>query len=116
MSTKLVDQLQVKLRYTDPATLMANARNIKVRRKTGLDGRSNFDSKLLCFSIPRQYVTLLSGQVKVYALGAWRTLTYNTEAMAFLYRGQYVSWQTADTITQLCAEHPHEYAAVEWVE
>ena len=102
MSTKLVDQLQVKLRYTDPATLMANTRNIKVARKTGLNGR--------------QYVTLLSGQVKVYALGAWRTLTYNTEAMAFLYRGQYVSWQTADTITQLCAEHPHEYAAVEWVE
>ena len=102
MSTKLVTQIQVKLHYTDPTTLMANARNIKVCRKTGLDGR--------------QYVTLLSGQVKVYALGAWRTLTYNTKAMAFLYRGQYVSWQTADTITQLCAEHPHKYAAVEWIE
>ena len=102
MSTELVDQLQAKLRYTDPATLMANTRNVKVRRKTGLNGH--------------QYVTLHSGQVKVYAAGAWRTLTYNTKAMAFLYRGQYVSWQTADTITQLCAEHPHKYAAVEWVE
>ena len=102
MSTQLVDQIRVKLHYTDPATLMANARNIKVTRKTGLNGR--------------QYVTLHSGQVKVYAAGAWRTLTYNTEAMTFLYRGQYVSWQTADTITQLCAEHPHKYAAVEWIE
>lgn len=102
MSTKLVDQIQVKLRYTDPATLMANVRNIKVCRKTGLNGR--------------QYVTLLSGQVKVYALGAWRTLAYDTKAMAFLYRGQYVSWQAVDIITQLCAEHPHDYAAVEWVE
>ena len=102
MTTKLVNQIQVELYYTVPAILMANTRNIKVRRKTGLDGR--------------QYVTLHSGQVKVYAAGAWRTLTYNTEAMAFLYLGQYVSWQTADTITQLCAEHPNDYAAVEWVE
>ena len=102
MSTKLVNQIQVKLLYTVPAILMANTRNIKVSRKTGLDGR--------------QYVTLHSGQVKVYAAGAWRTLTYNTKAMAFLYRGQYVSWQTAETITQLCAEHPHKYASVEWVE
>ena len=68
MSTKLVTQMQVKLHYIDPATLMANARNIKARRKTGLDGR--------------QYVTLLSAQVKVYALGAWRTLTYDTRTMA----------------------------------
>ena len=102
MSTKLVTLIQVKLHYTDPATLMANVRNIKVNRKTGLNGR--------------QYVTLISGQVKVYAAGAWRTLTYNTKAMAFLYRGQYVSWETANTITQLCAEHPNDYAAVEWVE
>ena len=102
MSTKLVNQIQVKLHYTVPAILMANARNIKARRKTGLDGR--------------QYVTLLSGQVKVYALGAWHTLTYDTQTMAFLYRGQYVSWQTGDTITRLCAEHPHDYASVEWVE
>ena len=102
MSTKLVDQIKVKLRYTDPTTLMANARNIKVKRKTGLDGR--------------QYVALLSGQIKVYAGGAWRTVTYDTRAMAFLYRGQYVGWLAADTITQLCAEHPHDYAAVEWVE
>ena len=102
MSTKLVTLIQVKLHYTVPAILMANTRNIKVSRKTSLDGR--------------QYVTLLSGQVKVYAAGAWRTLTYNTKAMAFLYRGQYVSWQTANTITQLCAEHPHKYAAVEWIE
>ena len=102
MSTKLVNQIQVKLHYTVPAILMANTRNIKVSRKTGLDGR--------------QYVTLLSGQVKVYAAGAWRTLTYNTKAMAFLYRGQYVSWETANTITQLCAEHPNDYASVEWIE
>ena len=102
MTTKLVTQMKLKLRYTHPETIMANARNIKVRRKTGLDGR--------------QYVTLLSGQVKVYAAGAWRTLTYNTKAMAFLYRGQYVSWETANTITQLCAEHPNDYAAVEWIE
>ena len=102
MSTKLVDQIQVKLHYTHPATLMANARNIKVKRKTGLDGR--------------RYVALLSGQVKVYAAGAWRTVTYNTSAMAFLYRGQYVGWLAADTITQLCAEHPNDYASVEWVE
>ena len=102
MSTELVTQLQVKLRYTDPATLMANTRNIKVRRNTGIDGR--------------QYVTLLSGQVKVYAAGAWRTLTYGTNAMAFLYRGQYVSWQPADTITDMCAKHPNAYASVEWIE
>lgn len=102
VSTQLVNQIQVKLHYTVPAILMANTRNIKVTRKTGLDGR--------------QYVTLHSGQVKVYAAGAWRTLTYNTEAMAFLYRGQYVSWQTADTITQLCAKHPNDYASVEWIE
>ena len=102
MSTKLVDQIQVKLHYKHPATLMANARNIKVKRKTGLDGR--------------QYVTLMSGQIKVYAAGAWRTVTYNTSAMAFLYRGQYVGWLAADTITQLCAEHPNDYASVEWVE
>ena len=102
MSTKLVTLIQVKLHYTVPAILMANTRNIKVSRKTGLDGR--------------QYVTLISGQVKVYAAGAWRTLTYNTKAMAFLYRGQYVSWETANTITQLCAEHPHKYASVEWIE
>ena len=48
VSTKLVNQIQVKLHYTDPATLMANVRNIRVRRKTGLDGR--------------QYVTLMSSQ------------------------------------------------------
>ena len=102
MTTKLVTQMQLKLRYAHPETIMANSRNIKARRKTGLDGR--------------QYVTLLSGQVKVYALGAWRTLTYNTKVMAFLYRGQYVSWQAGDTITQLCAEHPHKYASVEWIE
>lgn len=102
MSTQLVDQIQVKLHYTDPATLMANTRNIKVRRKTGLDGR--------------QYVTLHSGQVKVYALGAWHTLTYNTQTMAFLYRGRYVSWIAGDTIAKLCAERPNDYAAVEWVE
>ena len=102
MTTKLVTQMQLKLHYTDLATLMANTRNIKVRRKTGMNGH--------------QYVTLLSGQVKVYALGAWRTLTYNTEAMAFLYRGQYVSWIAGDTITRMCAEHPHKYASVEWVE
>ena len=102
MTTKLVTQMQLKLRYTHPETIMANVRNIKARRKTGLDGR--------------QYVTLLSGQVKVYALGAWHTLTYDTQTMAFLYRNQYVSWETANTITQLCAEHPNEYAAVEWVE
>ena len=101
-STKLVDQLQVKLHYTDPATLMANTRNIKVTRKTGLNGR--------------QYVALMSGQVKVYAGDTWRTLTYDYRSMAFLYRGQYVSWQTADTITDMCAEHPNDYAAVEWVE
>ena len=100
--TKLVTQIQVKLNYTVPAILMANTRNIKVSRKTGIDGR--------------QYVTLLSGQVKVYALGAWRTLTYDYRSTSFLYRGQYVSWQTADTITRLCAEHPNDYAAVEWVE
>ena len=94
--------MQIKLRYTHPETIMVNARNIKARRKIGLDGR--------------QYVTLLSGQVKVHALGSWRTLTYDTQTMAFLYRGQYVSWQTTDTITQLCAEHPHDYAVVEWVE
>ena len=92
VTTKLVTQIQVKLHYTVPAILMANARNIKVNRKTGLNGR--------------QYVTLLSGQVKVYAAGAWRTLAYDSNAMAFLYRGQYVSWQAADTITRLCAEHP----------
>ena len=102
MSTKLVTLIQVKLHYTDPATLMANVRNIKVNRKTGLNGR--------------QYVTLLSGQVKVYAAGAWRTLTYDYRSTSFLYRGQYVSWQTADTITHLCAECPNDYAAVEWVE
>ena len=102
MATKLVTQIQVQLRYMHPETIMANARNIKARRKTGLDGR--------------QYVTLMSGQVKVYAAGAWRTLTYNTKAMAFLYRGQYVSWETANTITQLCAEHPNDYVAVEWIE
>ena len=102
VSTKLVNQIQVKLHYTVPAILMANTRNIKVSRKTGLDGR--------------QYVTLLSGQVKVYAAGAWRTLTYDTRTMSFLYRGQYVSWQTADTITDMCAKHPNDYAAVEWVE
>lgn len=102
VTTKLVTQIQVKLHYTVPAILMANARNIKVNRKTGLNGR--------------QYVTLLSGQVKVYAAGAWRTLAYDSNAMAFLYRGQYVSWQAADTITRLCAEHPNDYAAVEWVE
>ena len=102
MSTKQVTLIQVKLHYTVPAILMANTRNIKVSRKTGLDGR--------------QYVTLISGQVKVYAAGAWRTLTYNTKAMAFLYRGQYVSWETANTITRLCAEHPNDYASVEWVE
>ena len=102
VTTKLVTQMQLKLRYTHPETIMANARNIKVRRKTGLDGRL--------------YVTLLSGQVKVYALGAWRTLTYDTQTMAFLYRDQYVSWIAADTITNLCAEHPHKYASVEWIE
>ena len=102
MTTKLVTQIQVKLRYTHPETIMANARNIKVSRETDLNG---------C-----QYVTLHSGQVKVYAAGAWRTLTYDCRSMSFLYRGQYVSWQTADTITQLCAEHPHKYAAVEWIE
>ena len=102
MSTKLVDQIQVKLHYTHPATLMANARNIKVKRKTGLDGH--------------QYVTLLAGQVKVHALGSWRTLTYDTRTMAFLYRGQYVSWIAGDTITRMCAEHPNDYASVEWVE
>ena len=100
--TKLVDQLQVKLHYTDPATLMANTRNIKVRRNTGIDGR--------------QYVTLMSGQLKVYAGDTWRLLIYNTNAMAFLYRGQYVSWKTADTIARMCAEHPHDYASVEWIE
>ena len=102
MTTKLVTQMQVKLHYTHPETIMANARNIKARRKTGLDGR--------------QYVTLLSGQVKVYALGAWHTLTYDTQTMAFLYRGQYVSWIAGDTIVNLCAERPNDYAAVEWVE
>lgn len=102
MSTKLVVQLQVKLHYIDLETLMANTRNIKARRKTGLDGR--------------QYVTLLAGQVKVYAGDTWRTLTYDTKAMAFLYRGQYVSWQTANTITRMCAERPNDYASVEWVE
>ena len=102
VTTKLVTQIQVKLHYTVPAILMANVRNIKARRKTEIDGR--------------QYVTLLSGQVKVYACGAWRTLTYDTQTMAFLYRGQYVGWLPADTITRLCAEHPNDYAAVEWVE
>ena len=102
MSTKLVTQMQLKLRYTHPETIMANARNIKARRKTGIDGR--------------QYVTLLSGQVKVYALGAWRTLTYDPQTMAFLYRGQYVSWIAVDTITRMCAERPNDYAAVEWFE
>ena len=102
MSTKLVNQIHVKLHYTVPAILMANTRNIKVSRKTGLDGR--------------QYVTMLSGQVKVYAAGAWRTLTYDTRTMAFLYRGQYVSWTAGDTIVKLCAERPNDYAAVEWVE
>ena len=96
MSTRLVTQIQVKLHYTDPATLMANTRNIKVSRKTGLNGR--------------QYVTLHSGQIKVYAAGAWRTLTYDYRSMSFLYRGQYISWKTVDTIAQLCAEHPHKYA------
>ena len=99
---ELVTQIQVKLHYTVPAILMANTRNIKVSRKTGLDGR--------------QYVTLLSGQVKVYALGAWHTLTYDTQTMAFLYRSQYVSWIAGDTIVKLCAERPNDYAAVEWVE
>ena len=102
MSTKLVTQMQLKLRYTQPETIMANTRNIKVKCKTGLDGR--------------QYVTLMSGQVKVHALGAWHTLTYDTRTMAFLYRGQYVSWIAGDTITRMCAERPHDYAAVEWVE
>ena len=102
MTTKLVTQMQLKLRYMHPETIMANTRNIKARRKTGLDGR--------------QYVTLLSGQVKVYALGAWRTLTYDTQTMAFLYRGQYVSWVAGDAIVNLCAERPNDYAAVEWVE
>ena len=102
MATKLVTEMQVKLRYMHPETIMANARNIKARRKTGLDGR--------------QYVTLLSGQVKVHALGAWRTLTYDTQTMAFLYRGQYVSWIAGDAITKLCVERPNDYAAVEWVE
>ena len=102
MTTKLVTQMQIKLRYAQPETIMANARNIKARRKTGLDGR--------------QYVTLLSGQVKVYALGAWHTLTYDTETMAFLYRGQYVSWIAGDAIVNLCSERPNDYAAVEWVE
>ena len=102
MTTKLVTQMQLKLHYTDLATLMANTRNIKVRRKTGMNGH--------------QYVTLLSGQVKVYALGAWRTLTYDTQSMAFLYRDQYVSWIAGDTIVKLCAERPNDYAAVEWVE
>ena len=83
VTTKLVTQMQIKLRYTHPETIMANARNIKARRKTGLDGR--------------QYVTLLSGRVKVYALGEWHTLTY-------------------DTIANLCAERPNDYAAVEWFE
>lgn len=94
--------MQVKLRYTHHETIMANARNIKVRRKVGTDGH--------------QYVTLLSGQVKVYALGAWRTLNYDTQTMAFLYRGQYVSWIAGDTIVNLCAERPNDYAAVEWIE
>ena len=102
MTTKLVTQMQLKLRYARPETIMVNARNIKARRKTGLDGR--------------QYVTLLSGQVTVYALGAWRTLTYDTQSMAFLYRGQYVSWIAGDTFANLCAECPNDYAAVEWVE
>lgn len=102
MSTQLVTQIQVKLHYTDLATLMANVRNIKVCRKTGLNGR--------------QYVTLLSGQVKVYAADKWRTLTYNTNAMAFQYRGQYVSWQASEAIAELCAERPNDYASVEWVE
>ena len=94
--------MQLKLHYAHPETIMANARNIKVRRETGLDGRL--------------YVTLLSGQVKVHALGAWRTLTYDTQTMAFLYRGQYVSWIAGETITNLCAERPNDYASVEWVE
>ena len=94
--------MQLKLRYTQPETIMANARNIKVRRKAGLDGH--------------QYVTLLAGEVKVRALGSWRTLTYDTRTMAFLYRGQYVSWIAADTIIRMCAEHPNDYASVEWVE
>ena len=102
MTTKLVTQMQLMLRYTHPETIMANARNIKARRKTGLDGR--------------QYGTLVSGQVKVYALGAWRTLTYDYRSMSFLYRGQYVSWIAGDTIANLCAERPNDYAAVEWVE
>ena len=102
MTTKLVTQMQLKLRYTHPETIMANARNIKARRKTGLDGH--------------QYVTLLSGQVKVYAGDMWRTLTYDAQTMAFLYRGQYVSWIAGDTIVNLCAERPNDYAAVEWVE
>lgn len=102
MSTKLVTQIQVKLHYTVPAILMANTRNIKVRRKTDLNGR--------------QYVTLMSGQIKVYAGDTWRTLTYDTRSMSFLYRGQYVSWQTADTITDMCARYPNDYASVEWVE
>ena len=102
MSTKLVTKMQVNFHYARPETIMANARNIKVRRKTGLDGR--------------QYVTLLAGQVKVYALGSWRTLTYDKQTMAFLYRGQYVSWIAGDTITRMCAEHPHDYASVEWIE
>ena len=102
MTTKLVTQMQVKLRYMHPETIMANARNIKARRKTGLDGR--------------QYVTLMSGQIKVYAGDAWRTLTYDYRSTSFLYRGQYVSWQTADTIAQVCAERPNHYASVTWVE
>ena len=102
MTTKLVTQMQLRLRYAHPEAIMANARNIKVRRKTGIDGH--------------QYVTLLAGQVKVYALNSWHTLTYNTQTMAFLYRGQYVSWNVADTITRMCAERPHYYASVEWVE
>ena len=102
MTTKLVAQMQLKLRYTHPETIMATPRNIKARRKTGLDGR--------------QYVTLLSGQVKVYAGDMWRTLIYDTQSMAFLYRGQYVSWIAGDAIVKLCAERPNDYAAVEWVE
>ena len=113
VTTKLVTQIQVKLHYTDPATLMANARNIKARRKTSVASLRAFNAAGLD---GRQYVTLMSGQVKVYALGAWRTLTYDTQTMAFLYRGQYVSWIAGDTIAKLCAERPNDYAAVEWVE
>ena len=68
VTTKLVTQMQIKLHYMSPETIMANAR------------------------------------------------TYDTQTKTFLYRGQYVSWIAGDTITNLCAERPNDYAAVEWVE